>query len=605
MMVSSRAGELGLKFEESEQQIEMIFKSIGEVFLTYSEYRVCYFHDIGDYFDELGNLNQLVEKADLICQKELKQWPPEKHICASTIEELQKRLEDLAEMNVKIRSFDERRKRRAPVEIVGTLANALFGILSREDADKYNEWIDSTEKASRRNLKLITEQTSILESTVNLFNESSSDLKSRLNRLEGFFTDTLDKDRSNPFNKKWWAIQFNSIISLIITSLDRYEKTSLHILYIISNLMEGNLFPFITNKQILIDLEEINKNMTREEALPINPYTDSPFRLLRVANLQSTLASNRILTVLTIPILQNKLYKLIKVTPIPFGKEKVKIIQPSSDFFLTDEAHDESIPMTPEEFKDCSRLSQTKLICKQYEQISTQQERNCELTLMANPQEEEMFANCKIRDIPKQNYFIHLQDLNEYYCVIREPIRVQVICAENSHYVKLERDGFLTLDQNCLLKTKDFILKGHRTNNKIIRTSKYTFTRRGWTDEINIAPSKSISQNEFIKNPGEDYAKIAERLQELKEKEKEAEHTEKWSALHREGGLTKYLLVGILGVVLLLGAAVSCALNRKIQNIFKLEGKTNRDVGEQEPQEDRDFEGHDPMNDEVNRRRSK
>lgn len=92
--------------------------------------------------------------------------------------------------------------RRAPVEIVGTLESALFGILSREDADKYNEWIDSTEKASRRNIKLIREQNSILESTVNLFNESSSVLKIRLNWLEGYFNDTLDTNESMTLNRR-------------------------------------------------------------------------------------------------------------------------------------------------------------------------------------------------------------------------------------------------------------------------------------------------------------------------------------------------------------------------------------------------------------------
>lgn len=555
-------------FEETNDQIELIYQPIGSAFLTYAEYRICYYHDIKDYFDELANIRSQVNNAKAACLRELAKYKNDTHICTETMAELDKRVVELEETNEKIKSFNSHRKRRAPLELIGTLANSLFGILSREDADRYNGMIEEAKSSSRKNLNLISEHTSILEAAINVFNQTSIEVRDKLNRLEQMFGQPLNRAESN---ERWWNIQINSVTSLAIVSLDRYEKTAIHILYIVANLIEGNLFPFITKAQIAQNLEDINKNLTKEEALPINPFTDSPYRLLHVSSLHSTLTRDRILTELTIPIIQTKQYQVYKIIPVPFGKGKMSIITPTTDMFLTDRTHEEFIPITEDEYRDCRYLEQDKMICKQYEQVLIDGEKGCELSLLNNPHSKTIPPNCKIQQVPTKNYFIHLHTLNKYYCLIRQPLTIQIICNETTEYLKLERDGFLKIQQGCQIKSDEFILRSHRTNKIFNRESKYIFSKRNLTEETAANIKENELQNEFIKTPSKDYSKIIERLESLKREEEQERNREWWTDLRRENSIKSYgISLGMISLVGI-GALAVMIIIRKIKTLFRRE----------------------------------
>lgn len=559
-------------FTETEEQIEMIFQPISEVYLTYSEYRICYYHEITDYFEEIEHLKHIIHKAKEICVNKLGENDTNKHICASTMEEMEAKLVDVEQTQEKISAFDhQERKKRAPLEIVGTLANSLFGILSREDADKYNELIDETRAKSIKNLNLISEQTSIIEATVNIFNETSNQFRERLTNLEKIFATALDAnpetiwqtikswtkdgEHEDRWNKKAWELQFNSITNLAIIHLDKYEKISTRILQTLSNLMEGNLFPFITKKQLTKNLEDIGKQLSKEEALPINPFTDSPFRLLHIGKLHSVLRKNRILTELTVPILQTTRYTLLKAIPVPFGENEARIISIRADMFLADKSHHQIIPMTEQEYKDCRQLNQENIVCKQNEQILINKEQECELMLLNNPHGEEVPTGCTTIQIPTRNYFIHLHKLNSYYCKIMEPVNVQLICSNYTEYHILRKDGFLKIQPGCEIKTEEFILKAHKSNQLENNETRYIFIKKDWKAEEEREGKRETKVNEFIKSPSEDFGKLVEKINKLKGKEEEAKNQEWTKNLSGQNWRQKYwsissfsLLIGIVSI---------------------------------------------------------
>lgn len=593
-----------LLFSETQEQTEMLFQPMNRAYLTYSEYRICYYHEISDYFEEVEQVEHIVKTAKDICMSKLAENDKDKHICVSTVEELEAKALEVRQTQEKIYAFDhEERKKRAPLEIIGTLANSLFGILSREDADKYNTLIDETRAKSARNLNLISEQTSIIEATVNIFNETSSQFKERLANLEEIFATamnadpgtvwqhikswTRDGEQETKWNKKAWELQFNSIINLAIIHLDKYEKTSTRILQTLSNLMEGNLFPFITKKQLAHNLEEIGKQLSKEEALPINPFTDSPFRLLQIGKLHSVLRQNRILTELTVPILQTTQYTLLKIIPLPFGEEQTRIISVQADMLLTDRSHQQIIPITEQEYKDCRQLNRNNIVCKQNEQILTDKNQECELMLLNNPQGTVMPSNCITKQIPTRNYFIHLHRLNTYFCKIVEPISIQLICRNFSEYHTIKANGFLEIQPGCEIKTDEFILKAHKSNQLQTEETKYIAVKRGGKTENETEEKRVTNRNEFIKSPNEDFGKLIERINRLKGKEEDARNQEWTSNMTGQVWRQKYWTISSVGMVIGILAVGSILIWKKISEF------TGRITAE-----------HRPRNNDVERRQS-
>lgn len=579
-----------LNFTIAGGQIELIFQPMAETYLTYSEYRICFYHEISDYFEEIEHLDHMIKKAKEICIKELASNGEDSHICSTTTSELEQKLEELRQGQEKIRAFDQQeRKRRAPLELVGTLANSLFGILSREDADRYNTLIDETRAKSVANLDLITEQTSVIEATINIFNETANSFKERLSNLESIFTMTIDgnpaslwakfKEYMNDegaerkkWNKKSWEIQLNAVTSLAIISLGKYERSTIRILETLSNLMEGNLFPFITRKQLTQNLEEIGKRLAKEETLPINPFVDSPFRVLQIGTLHSVLSKNRILTELTVPILQTTRYDLMRAIPVPFGEEEVKIISLSSNMILTDKQHHQLIPISEEEYKDCRDLGKGRIVCKQNEQILINKDQQCELTLLNNPHGHEVPESCETKSIPRKNYFIHLHKINTYFCFIRKPINVQQICGESTDYSTLKEDGFLEIEAGCEIKTDEFILKAHKTNRIRTNETKYIYIKKGLEVEVEESKeeatfAKKSTTSEFVKTPNEDFGRLIERVEKLKKKEREERNREWFSRVNRSDTFQSYFSVISVMILTVLGTAGAVWIWRRLKAI--------------------------------------
>lgn len=85
----------------------------------------------------------------------------------TTMRTLAEEQRDIEELTQNYQEPDYNRRKRAPLSFIGTISRALFGTLDAEDAEFYNERIESLENDTRSMIELIANQTHVIKSQFN------------------------------------------------------------------------------------------------------------------------------------------------------------------------------------------------------------------------------------------------------------------------------------------------------------------------------------------------------------------------------------------------------------------------------------------------------
>lgn len=380
----SKINTEGIKFEKIEDSPGIIFSDLGDVQLTYKTWKICYFYDLNNFLTETAKLQQYAAELDNICIDKIanvKDTEPE--ICKLTIENYKKNFQDFEEKEGILNSYQtiSSRKKRAPLEIVGTLGHVLFGLLDSEDAKFYNEEIDKIRLVNQNQANLLEKQTIIVESILRLGNKTNTEIK----KLNKELARTIGSVKTQA-NLLQWKTQFNTLATTVILAFLQQETQMDKIINLLSHTLKGEVTSFISLDQLHSNLKIIKESLRTEEELPINISKDNLYNLFKTSSIHSILRDNRLLVELTIPILSTTIFKLLKTIPIPIhNSNQFFIIEPSSNMFLTNVVRNQYIPLTELEFKDCRSLSNNRSICKQNEPIIYGEVNNCELTILNYP----------------------------------------------------------------------------------------------------------------------------------------------------------------------------------------------------------------------------
>jgi hypothetical protein len=137
---------MGTKYETTNATTASIrFAELKEVQLSYSEFKVCYFFEL----DELYRQNQQIiiqtKQLEEICERKIADVGHyHEEMCYFPIRDMDFALQRINRKIEVINSYrtTNNRIKRAPLEILATLGHALFGILTEEDATRYNKEIE-------------------------------------------------------------------------------------------------------------------------------------------------------------------------------------------------------------------------------------------------------------------------------------------------------------------------------------------------------------------------------------------------------------------------------------------------------------------------------
>jgi hypothetical protein len=519
---------MGTKYETTNATIASIrFAELKEVQLSYSEFKICYFFELNELYRQNQQIIIQTKQLEAICEQKIADVGHyHEEMCYFPIRDMDVALQRIHRKMEVINSYrtTNNRIKRAPLEILGTLGHALFGILTEEDARRYNKEIELLKTNQSHQNQLMEQNILITDNTRKIMNSTFHDIEQQIINLNYGLTNAIDMTRTQ-LNLLQWKTQFNSLVASTIILLIQHEKNIEEITKLLAHTLKGEITELIPLNQLKDNLKTLELHLERGEELPIEINKENIFNIFKTSAIHSILTGDRLIAELTIPIVSDTIYKLFKIIPVPMIVEgEFKVIIPDSNMFMTNARRDEYIPLKEDEYQDCRGIERRKIICKQNEPIIFGEDNACELKIMHQATLKQIPDICKTKVIPPGNYFVHLNDINTFFCTIAKPTTLQVICGEEHDNIELEESGTLIIKPGCYIKNDHFMLKSHATafamKERII-TPMAKF--KSIQQPKQLTTSEMLNRTVFIKDYRKDFDELADQMAEYKEKMKQKE----------------------------------------------------------------------------------
>lgn len=477
------------------------FEEIGKVSLYSTEWQTVIYYDLSNFNLELSMLKDCEGKFKRACSG-LTECESTRRLCLSLSEHYSNLINEISE-RVKLIQGKEKRQRRGLFNAVGSLSKTLFGTLDDDDAQKYNEQIETIKTNQDHLLLLIKNQTLIVETTANIFNKTRTDIIDQFNLINTKFRkieETTNKMDSE-FARLNATLELETLSSLIVLISTRFQSTLNILLDLVTDVRHGKPHPsIITPKQVDDLLTSIQKNLPKELTLPVDRFSNSILQIYRLGQISTAIVGDKIIFNLKIPLPLRESYQLYKVVPLPTRHNNDYVfIQPSLEFLVVDYNREHYYSLNKMDLNNCLTDDLEDYLCRIVHPIFNVHSENnlCEIDLLKHDQS--IPSSCNVKSIPCNDFWIQLAQPNKWLFVMDRDATVDIICNDKIFPRPLQGAGIIELRSGCYLRSKELVLQAH--NVQTSRLNNYYLPTINITEEINtrIKPNQVDSPPKIAK----------------------------------------------------------------------------------------------------------
>lgn len=527
--------------QEQKENSGLLFADLGKTFTSYTRWHICFYYELEPYYQQLERVSESLNKMGLICDS-----LESNALCLATLEQLKVHLAEAEIDKNKIESFEQptnqiiksttdkiHRKKRdtdqrdAPFEIFGRVQNALFGVLDARAARDYDEKIQRLQNDRDMNNELMSEQISIIKNTINVNQKIFDDFKLNLEQLAenvvklGKLSESTTLDATN-------RIKVLNIAQMAMAIIMNHNRISDELINLLEQSIQGKITNTIPIHEIKQILGKIKHYLPENQKLPIDIEEENTYHIYKISTIRATKINNKILIELGIPILDRDSYRLIKTIPIPIiARDQTLILQLKNEYFLYNYEKRQYIPLPNEELDNCIHNINNEFICTPYSPIHLNREEICELNIFLSLQSDKIFEYCNYAIIPATNYVIQINNQDQYYFFIKNPIIITESCTNEQPTIeKIQSSKIIKIKKDCIITTNNFKLRAHNNkyfNHTNVIPTKYTIAQQTWEkiiDEMEIEQGNNLVTNNtiLIMDYKEDYNKLTDRANNIQEK---------------------------------------------------------------------------------------
>lgn len=563
LLVVGQEPERPYRLTKFNRQEGIYFEDVSTIQLYSSEWNLVIYYDLTVYWKEFFGIKKSIRSLSELCEQGTRLSIPA-GLCNATIQQLKHQLIESEQINEVLYQQNENiriRSKRAPLEIIGSIANGLFGILDQDFAEKYERQIKNIQENEDVLRELLRNQTSITEKTINVIKKSSEAVNHQLNIFERHIQ--VITEGVNKAEEELKTTQtFTSAVMLVTLNLINFQHMQKNILSVITDTKHGRLntlilTPVQLNEQLIIIKEHLPHNLR----VPGNGSTTSLLAIYKSMHVKMRITQKNVLFDVRIPLLNTETYHLYKLIPIPVPYDGNYIfIQPSSPYLAVNLQRDRFSPLTREELKECIQLSDSQLICNLKQPVYSlkSNQSRCEMDLFNRQREMPEF--CQLKSMPLTKLWRKLHIPSTWLYTMDNETHIDVICGDSTYSVILTGSGIIQLQPTCMIKHPTLFISANNqlpgvlnssfiSENEIISNHLNALITNQNTTQY-IAPQLT---NEITnKDISELYSEIKNQQEQIKQIPKVNIHD-----LHHYGGL--YLLALIVTML----ASYYCWRNRR------------------------------------------
>nr|XP_041632609.1 uncharacterized protein LOC121502842 [Drosophila kikkawai] len=306
-----------------------------------------------------------------------------------------------AELQAGNELINHSRQRRSPLDIVGNVANSLFGVLDSKYAEDMSKVINDVKSNEDVLMMLLKNQTSILDSTINVVRKSNSATNDRIRNIEQQI-DALTRERGK-YQGNYLQQAFMILTAQLTLLANGMQRMQNEITNVLTDIRHRTISPMLVSPQQLRDqLDQIREHIPPDQQLPVS--SNDVIQLYRIMHAEGTTTTDHVIFKITLPLVSTAQQEVFSVIPIPAWKAGSWHEFKLKTRIITVNAHrDQFMGLTTDEFDQCLQLPKDEHICVNH-QATFSVDNRCEFQLFNNKTETEFRSNCRryAREFPPQ-----------------------------------------------------------------------------------------------------------------------------------------------------------------------------------------------------------
>ncbi|XP_055370715.1 uncharacterized protein LOC129605155 [Condylostylus longicornis] len=266
------------------------------------------------------------------------------------------------------------KKKRGLLNIVGNVANVLFGVLDDEYAKNIEGTIEAVKHDHDHLLQLMKEQTSVIEATNHLIKESHEQSLINFKRMQTELNGVImNVNQITSYMQKYNLTQSVLFFSQYLhVTINEFRRMQNKMVDIITDLHEGRVNPLIlAPKQLSEHLEFLRPQLESNIMLP---------KLAEIYGLSSAkckINNKYAVFSLKVPLLSISEYDVLHLVPFPVKLNNVYMrIEPTTEYIIINKHRDIIYTLSRVDFKACIYTENKNFICRRERPFFTKNAQN-------------------------------------------------------------------------------------------------------------------------------------------------------------------------------------------------------------------------------------
>lgn len=470
----------------------MNFENIGKVYLNTTSWKLFTYIDFNQHLHETMQLNDNLKVLEDYCNKSRKRFPLDH--CRITLRIINASLAEINYNNVQFSQIFHRhqttRSRRGVIDGIGTAGKFLFGLMDADDAEHYNQAIETLQNNDAKLIHLMEKQASVINNVITSLNNTEIALNKTLTKVSVEIQNLYKKIDDNAefeINLHIFDELANIMTHLVTKSLSYQEN----LFDILQEAKLGHINKHLTNNERYLQaLKEIQLELHGEFRLVAKPTWSNLAMINQVSQIIPIYIKNDLVFQINIPLTSDE-YKLYYLNSIPCHYENnlYYYIRSDSPYMAINEAKMQYMFLKNHEFQKCSKLPSKTFLCHGNFLSYIQDKSNCIIGLSLGDFKP---ANCDVRIMAlEREIWLSLSDANTWAYATPVAIPLRISCNETTYTIPISKSGILELESKCSARTDHIILQ---TKTEIPNAkSEFVIIPKTFNEELSIIRNYNFS----------------------------------------------------------------------------------------------------------------